>query len=95
MFTYDARETSMAQWFFSCCLQTDTKKISAVSIFFETMPYRLDESTGLIDYDQVNSLFIHFMSWKFWDLLISFNITYACFVKWKKCVLFVFLATFS
>lgn len=34
-------------------IQTDTKKISAVSIFFETMPYRLDESTGLIDYDQV------------------------------------------
>ncbi|KVH92380.1 Pyridoxal phosphate-dependent transferase [Cynara cardunculus var. scolymus] len=33
--------------------QTDTKKISAVSIFFETMPYRLDESTGLIDYDQL------------------------------------------
>ena len=31
--------------------QTDTKKISAVSIFFESMPYRLDESTGLIDYD--------------------------------------------
>lgn len=31
--------------------QTDAKKISAVSIFFETMPYRLDESTGLIDYD--------------------------------------------
>lgn len=35
-------------------LQTDTKKISAVSIFFETMPYRLDESTGYIDYDQVH-----------------------------------------
>lgn len=35
-------------------LQTDTKKISAVSIFFETMPYRLDESTGYIDYDQVS-----------------------------------------
>ncbi|KAH8946982.1 hypothetical protein BDL97_11G015300 [Sphagnum fallax] len=33
--------------------QTDTKKISAVSIFFETMPYRLDETTGLIDYDQL------------------------------------------
>uniref|UniRef100_A0A1D1ZX01 Serine hydroxymethyltransferase n=1 Tax=Auxenochlorella protothecoides TaxID=3075 RepID=A0A1D1ZX01_AUXPR len=31
--------------------QTDTKKISAVSIFFETMPYRLSEETGLIDYD--------------------------------------------
>lgn len=34
-------------------VQTDTKKISAVSIFFETMPYRLDESTGYIDYDSV------------------------------------------
>merc|ERR1712151_662053 len=31
--------------------QTDKKKISAVSIYFETMPYRLDESTGIIDYD--------------------------------------------
>ena len=36
-----------------CVMQTDTKNISAVSIFFETMPYRLDESTGYIDYDQV------------------------------------------
>ena len=33
--------------------QTDKKKISAVSIFFETFPYRLDESTGLIDYDRL------------------------------------------
>ena len=27
------------------------KKISATSVFFETFPYRLDESTGLIDYE--------------------------------------------
>ena len=33
--------------------QTDTKKISAVSVFFETFPYRLDEATGLIDYDKM------------------------------------------
>ncbi|KAG1675894.1 hypothetical protein FOA52_001551 [Chlamydomonas sp. UWO 241] len=34
--------------------QTDTKKISATSIFYETMPYRLDEATGLIDYDALD-----------------------------------------
>merc|ERR1711871_779622 len=35
--------------------QTDTKKISAVSTYFETMPYRLDEATGLIDYDTLEA----------------------------------------
>ncbi|KAJ8769346.1 hypothetical protein K2173_002550 [Erythroxylum novogranatense] len=33
--------------------QTDTTKIPAVSIFFETMPYILNEWTGYIDYDQI------------------------------------------
>jgi len=33
--------------------QTPTKKISMVSKYFESMPYRLDESTGIIDYDQM------------------------------------------
>jgi len=32
--------------------QTDTKKISMVSKYFQSIPYRLDESTGLIDYDE-------------------------------------------
>jgi len=33
--------------------QTDTKKISMVSVYFETMPYRLNEATGIIDYDKL------------------------------------------
>jgi len=35
--------------------QTPAKKISAVSIFFETFPYRLNEQTGLIDYDALEA----------------------------------------
>ncbi|EFX00920.1 serine hydroxymethyltransferase [Grosmannia clavigera kw1407] len=31
--------------------QTPQKKISAVSTYFETMPYRVDLETGIIDYD--------------------------------------------
>ncbi|GMI31622.1 hypothetical protein TrRE_jg6442 [Triparma retinervis] len=33
--------------------QTPNKKISAVSKYFESMPYQLDEKTGEIDYDQM------------------------------------------
>ncbi|KAF5100257.1 hypothetical protein D0Z03_000840 [Geotrichum reessii] len=33
--------------------QTDTRKISAVSTYFETMPYRVDPETGIIDYDML------------------------------------------
>ncbi|KAK4987199.1 Serine hydroxymethyltransferase, cytosolic [Elasticomyces elasticus] len=33
--------------------QTATKKISAVSTYFETFPYRVNLETGIIDYDQL------------------------------------------
>ena len=36
--------------------QTPTKKISAISKYFETLPYRLNPSTGLIDYDALEEL---------------------------------------
>ena len=36
--------------------QTPTKKISAISKYFETLPYRLDELTGLIDYKKLEDL---------------------------------------
>lgn len=36
--------------------QTPTKKISAISKYFETLPYRLNESTGLIDYQKLEEL---------------------------------------
>lgn len=36
--------------------QTPTKKISAISKYFETVPYKLEESTGCIDYDKLEDM---------------------------------------
>ncbi len=37
-------------------LQIPGKKISAVSVFFETLPYRLDPATGYINYEKMEEL---------------------------------------
>ncbi|KAF2456862.1 serine hydroxymethyltransferase-domain-containing protein [Lineolata rhizophorae] len=36
--------------------QTPTKKISFISKYFETLPYRLNEATGIIDYPKLEEL---------------------------------------
>jgi glycine hydroxymethyltransferase len=33
---------------------TDTKRVSATSVYFESMPYRIDPATGIIDYDKLH-----------------------------------------
>lgn len=40
--------------------QTPSTKISYISKYFQTMPYRLDENTGLIDYDMLEKTAVLF-----------------------------------
>lgn len=60
--------------------QTETKKISMVSKYFESIPYRLDESTGLIDYDECEKFAVRIRP----KILIAGTSAYSRLINYKR-----------
>ena len=60
--------------------QTPTKKISAISKYFETLPYRLDESTGLIDYVKLEELAMLYRP----KIIIAGTSAYSRLIEYKR-----------
>ncbi|THZ82939.1 SHMT-domain-containing protein [Aureobasidium pullulans] len=60
--------------------QTPTKKISAISKYFETLPYRLDEKTGLIDYAKLQELAMLYRP----KIIIAGTSAYSRLIDYKK-----------
>lgn len=60
--------------------QTATKKISAISKYFETLPYRLNESTGLIDYDKLEELAMLYRP----RIIIAGTSAYSRLIEYKR-----------
>lgn len=60
--------------------QTDTRKISAVSTYFETMPYRVDIETGLIDYDMLEKTAVLFRP----KVLVAGTSAYCRLIDYKR-----------
>lgn len=60
--------------------QTDAKKISAVSTYFETMPYRVDLETGIIDYDMLEKTAILFRP----KIIVAGTSAYCRLIDYKR-----------
>jgi len=60
--------------------QLPNKKISMVSKYFESMPYRLDESTGRIDYDECEKFALRF----FPKILIAGTSAYSRLIDYAR-----------
>ncbi|CAD6500463.1 BgTH12-07639 [Blumeria graminis f. sp. triticale] len=60
--------------------QTPTKKISAISKYFETLPYRLDEATGLIDYEKLEGLALQYRP----KIIIAGTSAYSRLIDYKR-----------
>jgi glycine hydroxymethyltransferase len=60
--------------------QTPTKKVSFISKYFETVPYRLDEETGYIDYAKMEELAIAFRP----KIIIAGATAYSRLIDYKR-----------
>ena len=60
--------------------QIPGKKISAISKYFETFPYRLDEKTGLIDYEKLEELALLYRP----KIIIAGTSAYSRLIDYKR-----------
>ncbi|RFU29922.1 hypothetical protein B7463_g6445, partial [Scytalidium lignicola] len=60
--------------------QTPSKKISAISKYFETLPYRLDEETGLIDYTKLEEMAVLYRP----KLIVAGTSAYSRLIDYKR-----------
>ncbi|EGY15525.1 serine hydroxymethyltransferase [Verticillium dahliae VdLs.17] len=60
--------------------QTPTKKISAISKYFETVPYRLNETTGIIDYDKLEEMAIIYRP----KIIVAGASAYSSLIDYKR-----------